>query len=592
MTDDKSKPEQTSGEDAPPPPPAEEAGPAETPVPSNGEPSGRPDDSAEEVRSEDESIIALHFEGAEAQSDAPPSSDATASPAEPSRKEKQGDFESDMTAVETTTEEVDSHNRSGPASPDGARGGETMRTNPGLLAFLIFCALAVILIAYWWIAGRPRPVETAPSAISAPTSDPVSVEPSPDAPPSASAAPPAPESAPGAAETDRPETPPGPDKISNAPVADAKPLVAAAPVDPPGGTTGRDLPAAPASGGEDANADLRAAARAAILGDGEGVNDGEGLGEEESLSDDPDVLAQPDEVVSQIEQEAAPTSAPADVPASADSSANLDQQAFASQRPDEAAKQDAPDGSAALAAEIAALKETFERQVGRLTDELSNERSVAEAQAAEIAQLRASLEEALAMREGAAATEVASLREALNEARRAAAPVTRQALAALALNALQQKVISGAPFEEELDVFMGLAPNAPLGAQLSPLAPTGAPTVEALQQRFPQTARDVIAAARMAEATDPVARFLANFQSLVSVRSMTPQEGDSAAAVVSRAEAAVRAGEISSAITELSALEGPSAEAAAAWLNDARAMVEANTAIAEFNDALRSQFRN
>ncbi len=223
---------------------------------------------------------------------------------------------------------------------------------------------------------------------------------------------------------------------------------------------------------------------------------------------------------------------------------------------------------------------------------MNAERSVAQAQAAEIAQLRASLEEALATREGEAASEVASLRAALGEAQRAAAPLTRQALAALALNALQQKVISGAPFTEELDVFVGLAPESPLGLRLAPLAAEGAPTLEALQESFGQAARDAIAAARLAQATDPVSRFVANLQSLVSVRTITPQEGDGPIAVISRAEAAVRGGDIEAAIAELSALEGPPAEAVANWLTKARGMVEARSALTEVNNALRSQFRN
>jgi hypothetical protein len=68
--------------------------------------------------------------------------------------------------------------------------------------------------------------------------------------------------------------------------------------------------------------------------------------------------------------------------------------------------------------------------------------------------------------------------------------------------------------------------------------------------------------------------------SLVTVRPVGADvEGDSAAARVARAEAALDRGDVGAAVAELEALDGPAAAAAAPWLAEVRPRLAAETAL-------------
>ena len=66
---------------------------------------------------------------------------------------------------------------------------------------------------------------------------------------------------------------------------------------------------------------------------------------------------------------------------------------------------------------------------------------------------------------------------------------------------------------------------------------------------------------------------------LASLRPVGPVEGDSAGAVVARAEARVRADDLAAALDELAALEGPAAEAVRPWREAAAARLAARRAL-------------
>ena len=59
-------------------------------------------------------------------------------------------------------------------------------------------------------------------------------------------------------------------------------------------------------------------------------------------------------------------------------------------------------------------------------------------------------------------------------------------------------------------------------------------------------------------------------QSQLGARSVTPQEGDGADAVLSRAEAALRTGNLTDVLAELDTLPDPAKPAIAAWLETAK----------------------
>lgn len=115
----------------------------------------------------------------------------------------------------------------------------------------------------------------------------------------------------------------------------------------------------------------------------------------------------------------------------------------------------------------------------------------------------------------------------------------------------------------------------------------GLPTLAALQESFPEAARAALAAAPSPEGEQGVGgRFLTFLRSQTGARSLTPQEGDSTDAILSRAEAALRMGDIDSTLTALDGLpDGPAAQMSA-WATTARTRLDAMSALHTLNDQL------
>jgi uroporphyrinogen-III synthase len=131
-----------------------------------------------------------------------------------------------------------------------------------------------------------------------------------------------------------------------------------------------------------------------------------------------------------------------------------------------------------------------------------------------------------------------------------------------------------------------------LRAALEPLrgfAGTGAPSLESLQAEFPALARKVIAQSHGGEGEDLLSNVLRRLSSLVSVRPVGPVEGDSAEAIVARAESHLNSGDLRAALETLDALSGPAAEAAADWRARAEARLKAQDALAKLGALLAAQ---
>lgn len=209
-----------------------------------------------------------------------------------------------------------------------------------------------------------------------------------------------------------------------------------------------------------------------------------------------------------------------------------------------------------LAAELQALKD----QVARLGSGGTVPADVTAAAEAAEARLKEAEARAAAMAEEAEAAAVASRR---------AAAVDRVAAA----------LDSGAPFQGAL---------RDLGADVPPIlvqnAATGLPTVADLADSFPAAARDALEAAlraNMGESwTDRVSNFL---RSQTGLRSLSPREGNDPDAVLSRAEAALEAGDVATAVTELQAMPEAGKPALADWLAEAQVRVEAEAAFASLS---------
>jgi hypothetical protein len=135
-----------------------------------------------------------------------------------------------------------------------------------------------------------------------------------------------------------------------------------------------------------------------------------------------------------------------------------------------------------------------------------------------------------------------------------------KASAKLALSQIQAAVDSGAPFAASLSALA----NVP--TVLTDNAERGLPTLAALTDSFPEAARAAIDAALRANMGESWSDRATNFlRTQTGARSIDPRDGNDPDAVLSRAEAALRSGNIKTALDEISALPEPAQAEMATW---------------------------
>lgn len=200
--------------------------------------------------------------------------------------------------------------------------------------------------------------------------------------------------------------------------------------------------------------------------------------------------------------------------------------------------------------------------------------------------------------------------DALNRAV-ASRPGDGGATLVLAVSNLGAALATARPFAAELGAVTQIASSDPsLGAKVgeatAPIAArasSGIPTLVDLRARFDDTARAIVDAAKAAEPPPAAAQdkdwlgrqldWLSSAAdyvlSDVSVRPVGDVPGDGPGERVARAEVRLSENALGAAITELEGLTGPAAEAAAAWLDDARARVAVDQAMAGLQAAVMAQ---
>lgn len=165
-----------------------------------------------------------------------------------------------------------------------------------------------------------------------------------------------------------------------------------------------------------------------------------------------------------------------------------------------------------------------------------------------------------------------------------ATPVAAQPAMLLAVGQLRTALRASGPFEAALEAVAAIAgDDAGLAEALAPLAAraaTGVATVAALRADFADVALDVARTTDGPGGRSWVDRTIDRLAQLVTVRRVGDVAGDTAEAIVARAEQRLAAGDLAAAVGEVQRLEGPAAEAAAAWLADARARLTAERALA------------
>ncbi|MBL8670539.1 MAG: hypothetical protein JNK11_07815 [Alphaproteobacteria bacterium] len=208
---------------------------------------------------------------------------------------------------------------------------------------------------------------------------------------------------------------------------------------------------------------------------------------------------------------------------------------------------------------------------------------------------------------GAIAGRVAAIEGALAPVQRTVAALDakarrgggEEAALLLAVGQLRAAIASGSPFADEIATLRGLAPSEPGWAArvdaLAPHARAGIPTLARLRERFPDMARAAARAALAGSDGTLVDRTLQRLAELVSIRPTSDASGQSdpkgnqaqatAGALLARAEARLGAGDLQGSVEALRSLPAVPAAAAATWLADARARLDAESALAAMTAA-------
>ncbi|HQU69805.1 MAG TPA: hypothetical protein PLI43_16615 [Albidovulum sp.] len=227
-------------------------------------------------------------------------------------------------------------------------------------------------------------------------------------------------------------------------------------------------------------------------------------------------------------------------------------------------------GDAASAGALDAIR----REIEGYRTEIGNQMKAVEAAKGDIG----AAAEAAAAKVATVEAEAERLR---NEATAAAEEAARTGSLSLILSALE----SGAAIDAPLADLKASGVEVP--AALTDQA-QGVPTLASLRESFPEAARAALAATvRDASGTDAWGRITAFFRSQSGARSLAPRAGDDPDAILSRAEASLRAGDLALTLTELAGLPEAGRTVMAEWIARAERRQQAVTAA----EALQQQVK-
>ncbi len=167
--------------------------------------------------------------------------------------------------------------------------------------------------------------------------------------------------------------------------------------------------------------------------------------------------------------------------------------------------------------------------------------------------------------------ELERIREAqasADAARSTAMQAGQEAAVQAALARLVAAADNGAPFGEALDELRAAGLDVP--ASLAAVADTGVATLAQLQSSFPDMARQALAAsAAEAPETGSTGKIAAFLRRQLGARSLEPREGNDPDAVLSRAEAALKSGDLETTLRELQGLPDAGRKVLAPWVSKA-----------------------
>lgn len=231
----------------------------------------------------------------------------------------------------------------------------------------------------------------------------------------------------------------------------------------------------------------------------------------------------------------------------------------------------------------AARAEADER-LAALEQEMADRRAAMEQEATD---QRAALEQEMAARQAELEERQAALQAEAEEVRASALSEAQEAELREALAKLDVALESGAAFE---GVLTALPEGFAVPEALSAHAGSGVASLPALRASYPDLARDALdASIRATVADDATGRLVAFLRSQTGARSLAPREGDDPDAVLSRAEAALRNGELAAAVAELQALPEDGQAVMADWAARAQARLDVMAARESLSAALQAE---
>lgn len=150
--------------------------------------------------------------------------------------------------------------------------------------------------------------------------------------------------------------------------------------------------------------------------------------------------------------------------------------------------------------------------------------------------------------------------------------MTQAAARAAAFIRLRSAIDAGLPFDAALSDLAAAGVAVP--DSLTGTASAGVPTIADLRDSFPAIARAALEASRQADMGDTFGERLGSFlQDQTGARSLEPREGTDPDAVLSRADAALRGGDLPGAQRELTGLPADGQAAVADWVARAQARI-------------------
>lgn len=171
-------------------------------------------------------------------------------------------------------------------------------------------------------------------------------------------------------------------------------------------------------------------------------------------------------------------------------------------------------------------------------------------------------------------SELAQTSAALEKARDVRAQTGAERTSGL-IAQIEVAMAEGRPFAD-IAAELGAHLDTELPPAIQQAASSGVATQDDLRAAFPQAARAALLDSLKAQAdANPVARTTSFLRAQLGVRSVVPRDGDDADAILSRAQAAVDAGDLQAAIAEISNLPDPGQAQMAAWVDAARLRAQA-----------------